>query len=103
MPCRVLKTRVNAETGCRSHGASKICVYVLNMYQGCDFNHFLTTVGMGHAAESPLSFVRSYICSQHSYNFRSCMSHLDWLYVFLFKHAWRLQAAPVPQGDISSN
>ena len=65
----------------------KISIYTLNSYHGCDFSHLLTTLGMGHAVDFPLSSVRSYICLQHSYNLRSCMSHFDGLYVFLFKHA----------------
>ena len=75
-----------------------IRVYALNGHQECDFSHFLTTPGLGHAVDSPLSSVWSYICPQHSYNLRSCVSHLDGLYVFLFKHPCKSQAIPTPKG-----
>ena len=59
--------------------AYEVSMYALNRYQGCDFSHLLTTLGIGHAVDSPLSFVRSYIFPQHSYNLRSWISHLDGL------------------------
>ena len=68
----------------------------MKRYHGCDFSHLLTTLGTGHAVDSPSSFVRSYIRPQHSYSLRSCVSHLDGSHVCLLKHPWRSQAVPAP-------
>ena len=71
-------------------------MYLLKGCHECSFNHLLTTLGMGHAVDFPSSFVLSYIFPQHSYSLWSCMSHLEGLYVFLPKHAWRSQAVSAP-------
>ena len=94
-PVRQIRS-VRVMCGSRTSGKC-IRMYALNRHQECDFSHFLTTRGMGHAVDSPLSSVWSYSCPQHSYNLRSCASHLDGLYVFLFKHACRSQAVPTHQ------
>ena len=74
--------------------------HIPKRYHGCDFSHLLTALGMGHAVDSPPSFVRSYIRPQHSYNLRTCISHLDGSNVCLFKHPWRSQAVPAPRVSV---
>ena len=55
-------------------------------YHGCDFSHLPTTLGTGHTADPPPSFVWSCIRPQRSYNLRRCVSHFDGSYACLFKH-----------------
>lgn len=57
------------------------------------FSHLRVTFGIGHAVDSPLSSVASYMRAQQTYSSRICLAHLSGEYVFLFRQACKSQAA----------
>lgn len=70
------------------HNPSRDCFQL----PGWDLSQRLTTLGIGHADDCPLSFVSSYMAAQHRYSERACASHFSGEYVFLFKQVCRVQA-----------